>query len=127
MYHPFSAEKPVAPETKGEPCRLLEACTPIDLYYEYLGPAPEKEVGGPRAFVRTPGGRTFDVPTASLTTAAPRECNSFAHGELHSNLMDYYVLRTRKPSSAPGGKPRRETSLERRDRLDRWASALGTW
>lgn len=119
--HFESAQPPTEP---GEPCRMTDDCVPIDLYYQYLRPAPEFPIGGPRAYVLSPGGRIFSIPTYQLTTEAPFSCDSFFHDEVHRTARQVHVEQTRKASSAPGGKNRRETAKDRRERLDRWDAEI---
>lgn len=112
-------EQPDPPTDPGEPCRIIDSCVPIELYYTYVGPAPELALGGPRSYVRSAGGSTFSVPTSQLTTAAPMKCDNFSHLDMHRQMRQIHVDRTRKAPSAPPGKNRRETPKERDARLAR--------
>lgn len=121
MYHVWHEEKRVAPRP-GEPCRPVKHCTPIDLYWTYLGPSTKPGY----AVIATVGGRRYMVPRDTLTTSAPfdGDCQEVAHQTMYKSMHEIYVRRSRPASNVPGGKKRRETKLERDARLTRWEEVL---
>ena len=123
MLHGFE-EQASPPTEAGEVCRQVNSCVPIELYYEYVKPAPELEIGGKRAFVLSVSGRLFSLPVSMLSTAAPALCESQDHADLHAAMVAVHVQGTREASKSKAGGKRRETTLERRSRLARWESEL---
>lgn len=123
MLHGFE-EQASPPSEVGEPCRQVNSCVPIELYYEYVKPAPELEIGGERAFVRAVSGLVFSLPVATLSTAAPCPCGSQDHADVYAEMIAVHVFGLRELSKSSAGGKRRETTLERRARLTRWESEL---